>query len=52
MFLTLEGNKVAVPQGKAKNQPQFSGSRFSNSEYLIYSESQCRLRYLLELHMQ
>ncbi|XP_041837139.1 protein mono-ADP-ribosyltransferase PARP3 [Melanotaenia boesemani] len=49
--ITLDGKKVAVPQGKAIAQPQFSGSSFSNSEYLIYKESQCRIRYLLELKM-
>ncbi|XP_034022506.1 protein mono-ADP-ribosyltransferase PARP3 [Thalassophryne amazonica] len=51
IFITLDGKKVAVPQGKAIDQPQFSDSSFSNSEYLIYKESQCRLRYLLELNM-
>ncbi|KAM8916475.1 protein mono-ADP-ribosyltransferase PARP3 [Spinachia spinachia] len=50
-YITLEGKQVAVPQGKPVDQPQFSGSSFANSEYLIYKESQCRLRYLLELHM-
>ncbi|XP_028263132.1 protein mono-ADP-ribosyltransferase PARP3 [Parambassis ranga] len=50
-FITLEGKRVAVPQGKPLTQPQFSDSYFSNSEYLIYKESQCRLRYLLELKM-
>lgn len=51
IFITLDGKKVAVPQGKAQDQPQYSNSSFSNSEYLIYKESQCRIRYLLELHM-
>lgn len=50
-FITLEGKEVSVPQGKPVDQPQYSGSNFSNSEYLIYKESQCRLRYLLELQM-
>ncbi|XP_061583098.1 protein mono-ADP-ribosyltransferase PARP3 isoform X2 [Cololabis saira] len=49
--ITLEGKQVSVPQGKPVKQPQFSNSHFSNSEYLIYKESQCRLRYLLELKM-
>lgn len=49
--ITLEGKKVTVPQGKPIDQAQFSGSHFGNSEYLIYKESQCRLRYLLELNM-
>ncbi|KAM7005907.1 protein mono-ADP-ribosyltransferase PARP3 [Tautogolabrus adspersus] len=52
VFITLEGKTVAVPQGKPIDQPQFSESHFSNSEYLIYKESQCRLRYLLELNMR
>ena len=51
IFITLEGKKVAVPQGKPIDQPQFKDSYFSNSEYLIYKESQCRIRYLLELNM-
>lgn len=50
-FITLEGKEVSVPQGQPVNQPQYNGSHFSNSEYLIYKESQCRLRYLLELQM-
>ncbi|KAM3878224.1 protein mono-ADP-ribosyltransferase PARP3 [Diretmus argenteus] len=52
VFITLDGKQVAVPQGKAIGQPQFSGSSFRNSEYLIYKENQCRLRYLLELKMK
>ncbi|KAM3622029.1 uncharacterized protein V6R79_019373 [Siganus canaliculatus] len=51
VFITLNGKKVAVPQGKPIDQPQYSDSNFSNSEYLIYKESQCRIRYLLELNM-
>lgn len=51
VFITLEGKNVAVPQGKPIAQPQYADSYFSNSEYLIYKESQCRLRYLLELNM-
>lgn len=49
--ITLDGKKVWVPQGQPVDQPQYSHSHFSNSEYLIYKESQCRLRYLLELQM-
>ncbi|GLD64430.1 poly [ADP-ribose] [Lates japonicus] len=52
IFITLEGKKVSVPQGKPIPQPQYAESNFSNSEYLIYKESQCRIRYLLELHMK
>ncbi|XP_043098906.1 protein mono-ADP-ribosyltransferase PARP3 [Puntigrus tetrazona] len=49
VFIELDGKKVAVPQGKAIEQQQYKGSSFFNSEYLIYKESQCRIRYLLEL---
>ncbi|MBN3311950.1 PARP3 polymerase, partial [Atractosteus spatula] len=48
-FITLDGKKVTVPQGKPISQSLFSDSYFSQSEYLIYKESQCRIRYLLEL---
>lgn len=47
--LVLDGRRVAVPQGKPMPCPEFSHSSFYESEYLIYQESQCRLRYLLEL---
>lgn len=47
--LELDGRRVAVPQGPPTPCPEFSGSCFSQSEYLIYRESQCRLRYLLEV---
>ncbi|KAK2857977.1 hypothetical protein Q7C36_005896 [Tachysurus vachellii] len=49
VLLKLDGKDVAVPQGKAITQPQYKDSSFSNSEYLIYKENQCRIRYLLEL---
>lgn len=47
--LELDGRRVAVPQGQPRPCPEFSHSSFSQSEYLIYWESQCRLRYLLEV---
>ncbi|KAI7807659.1 protein mono-ADP-ribosyltransferase PARP3 [Triplophysa rosa] len=49
VFIEFDGKKVAVPQGNVVKQPQYGGSSFYNSEYLIYKESQCRIRYLLEL---
>ncbi|MEQ2187409.1 hypothetical protein GOODEAATRI_004475 [Goodea atripinnis] len=52
IVITIEGKKVTVPQGDAIQQPQYSESYFSNSEYLIYKESQCRLRYLLEIEIR
>nr|XP_006978452.1 protein mono-ADP-ribosyltransferase PARP3 [Peromyscus maniculatus bairdii]XP_042137502.1 protein mono-ADP-ribosyltransferase PARP3 [Peromyscus maniculatus bairdii] len=48
--LELDGQQVAVPQGQPLPCPSFESSSFSQSEYLIYKESQCRLRYLLEIH--
>uniref|UniRef100_A0A671Q956 Poly [ADP-ribose] polymerase n=1 Tax=Sinocyclocheilus anshuiensis TaxID=1608454 RepID=A0A671Q956_9TELE len=49
VFIEFDGKKVAVPQGKAIKQQQYQGSSFFNSEYLVYEERQCRIRYLLEL---
>ncbi|KAM6159808.1 protein mono-ADP-ribosyltransferase PARP3 [Erethizon dorsatum] len=49
--LELDGQQVAVPQGRPIPCSKFSKSQFSQSEYLIYQESQCRLRYLLEVHL-
>ena len=45
--LKFDGKEVVVPQGKPKNNPDGSGSHFSQSEYLVYRESQNRIRYLL-----
>ena len=47
--ITLSGRPVVVPQGKRINMPQFTGSSFDKSEYLVYRESQHRLRYALKL---
>lgn len=51
MVLELDGQRVAVPQGQPMPCPEFSSSSFSQSEYLIYLESQCRLRYLVQIHL-
>ena len=45
--LKIDGKEVVVPQGKPKSNPEGSGSHFGQSEYLIYKESQNRIRYLL-----
>jgi poly [ADP-ribose] polymerase len=47
--MVLGGKKVVVPQGKPVSMPQYSSSHFSQSEYLVYKESQARIRYLLKL---
>ena len=45
----FDGKKVIVPQGRPVKQPKFSKSSFSQSEYLVYKESQARLRYVLRV---
>ena len=47
--LELDGNPVQVPQGKAIHMPQYSTSNFMQSEYLLYQESQARIRYMLTM---
>ena len=48
-FREFEGKEVVVPAGKAINMPQYKSSSFMHSEYLVYQESQVRIRYLLKL---
>ncbi len=45
----FDGRKVTIPQGKPTKQPKFTNSNFSQSEYLVYKESQVRLRYVLRI---
>ncbi|XP_040214639.1 protein mono-ADP-ribosyltransferase PARP3 [Rana temporaria] len=47
--LTLDGRKIIVPQGPPIQMPKFKDSHFGQSEYLVYKESQARMRYLLLL---
>lgn len=44
--LKLDGKDVVVPQGKPVKQSKHSNSHFYQSEYLVYKESQNRMRYL------
>lgn len=46
--LSFEGNDVVVPQGNPI-QTEWTKSSFSQSEYLIYKESQARIRYMLKM---
>ena len=46
--LEMDGKTVVVPQGKPIDT-KHTGSSFWQSEYLIYKESQNKLRYLLKL---
>ncbi len=45
----FEGKKVIVPQGKPIKLKEYAKSSFTQSEYLVYSESQVRLRYALQV---
>ncbi len=45
----FDGRKVIIPQGKPIKQSQYSKSSFTQSEYLLYQESQVRLRYVLRV---
>ncbi|NXJ78279.1 PARP3 polymerase, partial [Trogon melanurus] len=47
--LLLDGKKVLVSQGKPIPMPAYEDSSFTQSEYLIYQESKCRIRYLVQL---
>eukprot|EP01102_Stenamoeba_stenopodia_P009550 TRINITY_DN282_c0_g1_i1.p1 TRINITY_DN282_c0_g1~~TRINITY_DN282_c0_g1_i1.p1 ORF type:complete len:620 (-),score=233.35 TRINITY_DN282_c0_g1_i1:121-1980(-) len=44
----FEGKDVVVPQGKPIQRAQYNNSNFSQTEYLVYKESQVRVRYLLK----
>ncbi|XP_064633352.1 protein mono-ADP-ribosyltransferase PARP3-like [Lineus longissimus] len=46
--LKLDGKAVVVPQGKpVKRDAYYQKSSFDQSEYLIYKESQQRIRYMI-----
>ncbi|EDV21941.1 uncharacterized protein TRIADDRAFT_59442 [Trichoplax adhaerens] len=47
--ITIDGKTVTVPQGKPITRSQYNNSYFSQSEYLVYKESQVRLRYLIKI---
>lgn len=45
----FDGKDVIIPQGKPIKQSQYSKSSFTQSEYLVYQESQIRLRYAIHV---
>ncbi|KAA6418486.1 MAG: poly [ADP-ribose] polymerase 3-like [Trebouxia sp. A1-2] len=47
--LDIEGGAVKVPQGKPVQMSEYKNSSFSQSEYLLYQESQARIRYMLTM---
>jgi len=46
---TFEGRKVVIPQGKPIPVKEYARSSFDQSEYLVYSESQARIRYMCQV---
>ena len=48
--IEIDGNDIIVPKGEPIRYNSLSSS-FSQSEYLVYKESQCRIRYLLRFKM-
>ncbi|CAG0902135.1 unnamed protein product [Darwinula stevensoni] len=46
--IVLDGKQVMVPQGKPVKNPKAKNTSFYFSEYLVYQESQVRLRYLIK----
>ncbi|CAF3811477.1 unnamed protein product [Rotaria socialis] len=46
--ITIDGKKVTVPAGKPV-RTTYTSSSFAQSEYLVYKENQCRIRYLLKM---
>ncbi|KAJ3046281.1 Poly [ADP-ribose] polymerase 3 [Rhizophlyctis rosea] len=51
MVLKIDGKDVVVPQGKAIDMKEWKSSSFWHSEYLVYKESQVRLRYVLRVKL-
>lgn len=47
--MEFEGKNVVIPQGKPKPVAGAESSYFLHSEYLVYKESQARLRYILKI---
>ena len=45
----FEGKDVVIPQGKPIAMKQYARSSFDQSEYLVYRESQVRLRYACQV---
>lgn len=45
----MDGKRVMVPQGKPKKMKLDKTTSFSQSEYVVYQESQAYLRYLVQV---
>ncbi len=46
--ITIDGKQIIVPAGKPI-PTKYNSSNFAQSEYLIYKENQCRIRYMLKM---
>lgn len=44
-----DGRAVTIPLGKPQNLKQYAKSNFDHSEYLVYRESQVRIRYAIHV---
>ena len=50
-MVKLDRRPVTVPLGAVKPNPLAAGgTSFSQSEYLVYKESQVRIRYVVRMH--
>ena len=49
--IELDGHAVVVPLGPPLPVPEYRTSSFTNSEYLLYKESQQRIRYMVTVDM-
>lgn len=47
--LVFDGKEVVVPAGKPTDRTEYKDSNFSQTEYLVYQESQVRMRYILKM---
>jgi len=47
--VTIDDREVVIPQGKPLSMTKWAKSSFSQTEYLVYKENQCRIRYLLKI---
>jgi hypothetical protein len=47
----VDWDPLFAVQGKPVRDPKYANSSFYNSEYLLYQESQHRIRYVVEISM-
>jgi hypothetical protein len=52
IFSEYDGHQVIIPQGQPINRKEYADSSFFQSEYLVYKESQVRIRYLFKVRFK